>query len=137
MPTPLPSEPSTGVDEAPAPLFRRIDTVILRVADLSAAVEWYDAALGLRPVYRDDAARLAVLALDGTSLTLWEREGGEELRPSPATFPIFAADDAADARARLLARGVSVGPLEVGEGVTFFRFTDPDGNELEACEVAE
>lgn len=122
---------------APAPLFRRIDTVILRVSNLETAVRWYESVLGLPSVHRDEAVRLAVLALDGTSLTLWERGAGEAAPAADAagTYPIFATGDAAGARERLVARGVAAGPLETGEGVRFFRFEDPDGNVLEACEV--
>jgi catechol 2,3-dioxygenase-like lactoylglutathione lyase family enzyme len=132
-----PATPASIATPARTPLFRRIDTVILRVSKLEAAVRWYESVLGLLAMHHDDTARLAVLALDGTSLTLWERGAGEAApaATATATYPIFATDDAAGAREHLAAHGVAVGALESGEGVRFFRFADPDGNVLEACEV--
>ena len=38
-------------------------------------------------------------------------------------------------RELLAGRGVEVGPIVDGGGVTFFTFKDPDGNLLEACQV--
>ena len=32
-------------------------------------------------------------------------------------------------------RGVEVDPVQEGSGVRWFRFRDPDGNPLEACQV--
>lgn len=121
----------------PAPLFDRLDTVVLRVADCEAAVAWYGAALGLSPAFVDAAEGLAVLGLQGCALTLWQRKPGEA--PSAASaataFPIFAADDAAAVHATLQARGVRVDALVEGDGVRFFPFFDLDGNRLEVCQV--
>ena len=116
-------------------MFSRLDTVILRVRDLAAARAWYAATLDLHPVYEDATQGLAVLGLDGgTSLTLWASPERAPIAPS-STFPIFAVADAAAAHAHLRARGASTGPLVEAPGVRYFRFADPDGNPLEACEV--
>jgi catechol 2,3-dioxygenase-like lactoylglutathione lyase family enzyme len=116
-------------------MFSRLDTVILRVRDLAAAQQWYATTLGLHAVYEDAAQGLAVLGLDGgASLTLWAVPAGQTVGPS-STFPIFGVADARAAHAHLAARGVAAGPLTDGPGVRYFRFTDPDGNPLEACEV--
>lgn len=133
----LSDSPSPIAAAAPAPIFRRIDTVIVRVSALGAAVRWYETVLGLKSVHSDEAERLAVLALEGTSVTLWER-AATDVAPAAetaGTYPIFATDDAIGARQELAGRGVIIGPLETGEGVRFFRFADLDGNVLEACEV--
>lgn len=116
-------------------MFSRLDTVILRVRDLPAAQQWYAATLGLSAVYEAPDEGLAVLGLAaGASLTLWALPAGEAVRAS-STFPIFAVADAPAAHAHLRARGVAVGPVTEGPGVRYFRFADPDGNPLEACEV--
>jgi catechol 2,3-dioxygenase-like lactoylglutathione lyase family enzyme len=117
-------------------LFSRIDTVIVRVRDLSRAVQWYTRTLGLAPVYSDPTQGLTVLGMEGTSLTLWQLEPNDEgLEPSGHSFPIFAVADAAAAHRHLVGQGASVEPLQEGPDVRFFTFRDQDGNRLEACQV--
>lgn len=125
--------------ERSAPVFDRLDAVVLRVADFQAAVAWYREALGLSPVFADATEGLAVLGLQGCALTLWQRKREEAILAEPAAtaFPIFATDDAAAAHATLRARGVQVEALAEGDGVRFFGFFDPDGNRLEACQVLQ
>lgn len=121
------------------PLFSRIDTLILRVRDLQRACDWYATTLGLTAVYTDAEEGLAVLPVgESGSLTLWQLKKGEvpPARDAAGAYPIFAAADAAADHVALSARGVEVGELTEGPGVRFFTFRDPDGNRLEACEVA-
>lgn len=121
--------------------FLRVDTVILRVRDIAAASAWYQALLGAPPAYEDPGQGLVVLPVgDGGSLTLWrldaEAPPATPARPGRAgTYPILAVADADAAHAFVAARGGAPGPVEAGEGVRFFGFTDPDGNFLEACQV--
>lgn len=121
-------------------MFRRIDTVIVRVRDLQHARDWYQRTLRLHTTFEDPAERLAVLATpEGSSLTLWELKDGESL-PAPTaagTYPIFAVDDAVEARRLLLDQGADPEPVSDGDGVRFFGFRDPDGNRMEACQVLE
>lgn len=122
----------------PTPLFDRIDTFVLRVADYEAAVAWYAATLGLTASFTDPAEGLAVLPLaQGTCLTLWQCKAGEPApdRDARTAFPIFATPDAAAALAELKRRGARVGSLVESAGVRYFDFRDPDGNRLEACQV--
>ena len=119
-------------------MFRRIDTVIVRVRDLQQAKGWYERVLELDTIYEDPAERLAVLTTpDGSSVTLWELKEGEVLAAGPGvgTYPIFAVDDAPDAHRALRERGVEPEALADGAGVCYFGFRDPDGNRLEACQV--
>ena len=122
---------------AERPLVERIDTIILRVRDYEAAVDWYTEKLGLQATYTDAAQGLAVVAFDGHSLTLWQLKSGEVLPPrgTCVPFPIFVAADAAALHAELEGRGVAVESLQEGGGVRFFSFWDLDGNRLEACQV--
>jgi catechol 2,3-dioxygenase-like lactoylglutathione lyase family enzyme len=121
-----------------AGVFLGLDTVLVRVTNIEAARDWYRTAFGFDEPYFDPAERLAVFPLGGTtSLTLWELKPGEipPPRTQTATFPIFSVKDAKATRDLLTGRGVDVGPLVDGGGVTFFTLRDPDGNLLEACEV--
>ena len=117
-------------------MFSRLDTLIMRVRDLRAAREWYGDALGLSATYVDEAEGLAVLGLEGTSLTLWQLKPNEHAGASGAgSYPIFAVADATAARAQLQARGVTAETIQTGQGVRYFGFHDLDGNRLEACEL--
>jgi catechol 2,3-dioxygenase-like lactoylglutathione lyase family enzyme len=122
---------------AERPLFDRIDTIILRVRDYEAAVDWYAEKLGLQATHVDAVQGLAVLAFDGHSLTLWQLKPGEVLpaRGTCVPYPILVAADAAALHAELQGRGVAVERLQEGGGVRFFSFWDLDGNRLEACEM--
>ena len=120
-----------------APLFERIDTIIVRVRDYEAAAEWYTERLGLQPTYIDPVQGLVVLPFDGHSLTLSQLKPGEMLPPrgTCVPFPIFVTADAAVLHAELQARGVAVERVQDGGGVRSFAFWDLDGNRLEACQV--
>lgn len=85
--------------------FLRVDTVIPSVRDIAAASAWYQALLGAPPAYEDPGQGLVVLPVG---------DGG--------SLTLWRLDAAP-------------GPVEAGEGVRFFGFTDPDGNFLEACQV--
>jgi catechol 2,3-dioxygenase-like lactoylglutathione lyase family enzyme len=106
--------------------FSGLDTVIIRVRDISAATSWYVQQLGAEALYEDEEQRLAVIEVGGSpdgemagsTLTLWQLDDGVAWAPS-STYPILATPDA----------------LVETPGVWFFRFTDLDGNTLEACEV--
>lgn len=123
---------------APAGIFSRLDSVVLRVRDLEHSKSWYESNLGFSTSYVDSQERLAVLDLGGrTNLTLWELKRGEALSPPgfANAFPIFLADDAVQTRQRLQDSGVKVETLQQSSGVSFFGFFDPDGNRLEVCQV--
>lgn len=120
-----------------AGIFNGLDTVLLRVRCLDEARAWYSEKLGLRETFLDEGERLAVFDLAGTSLTLWELKAGESFPPlgHAGTYPIFSVGDARQTWALLRERGVAVGEVVEAGGVTFFTFLDPDGNNLEACQV--
>lgn len=118
------------------PLFGGMDTLILRVSKLETSLEWYRACLGLISIYEDQALRLAVLDTGGpTSLTLWEWTKTVYVADEPAAYPIFRSTQAAQDRLYLQQKGVVVSELYHEEGIRYFRFRDPDGHLLEACEM--
>jgi len=119
-------------------IFERLDTVLIRVKRLVEAKDWYETRLGFVEQYFDDRQKLVVFDTGGnTSLTLWELKQGEEVLQggTAAVFPIFAVNDACEARETLLRKGVEAGEVITDEGVSFFKFRDIDGNQLEACQV--
>lgn len=119
--------------------FRKIDTIIIRVRNLAAAVSWYENLLGVEPIFHDAEAGLAVLPIgDSASLTVWQIQA-EERPGTPAgragTYPIFAVDDIGAAHEFARKHACEVEPVQAGTGVQFFGFQDLDGNYLEACKV--
>lgn len=116
-------------------LLRALDTVVVRVADLEAAVAWYEQKLGLVRTDTDPARRRAVFDLGGTtSLTLWELTRADvPMVPGAATTrPVFAVDDVDAAWATLRERDVLVDPVTESDGGRWFQFRDLDGNRLDA-----
>jgi catechol 2,3-dioxygenase-like lactoylglutathione lyase family enzyme len=121
-----------------AGVFRSLDTVLIRVRDIYMAKVWYQEKFGFAEPYFDQAERLAVFDLGGTtSLTLWELKTGETLASSDQAkpFPIFSVADAYQTWKILCERGVALDEVVQGGGVTYFTFRDLDGNLLEACQV--
>ena len=123
-----------------SPVFSRIDSVVLRVHDRAAAVEWYRTRLGFQVLFAHLAIGVAVLDLGrGDTLTLWEL-GADDVSPvedMPAAFPVFEATNAEEQRAELVARGVTASELRSMPGIRCFSFWDLDGNRLEACELLD
>jgi catechol 2,3-dioxygenase-like lactoylglutathione lyase family enzyme len=119
------------------PLFGRLDTMIIRARDWEAAADWYLEKLGLRASYTDPTQGFVVLPFNDLTLTIWQLKPGEVLPPrgTAVPYPILVTTDAAALQATLQERDVTVGPIEVVEGVRFFSFWDLDGNRLEACQV--
>ena len=119
-------------------LLQGIDTIIVRVSDFAASKSWYTDKLGLKVVFDEPNMKLAVLDTSGpTSLTIWQTS--EQIRPEKETssYPIFKTPDAAALRRMLLEKGITADEIITDDYVTYFRFFDPDGNVLEACEVHE
>ena len=121
-----------------AGVFEGLDSVIVRVRDVEAAVAWYRDKLALEPSFEDPEERLVVFDLGGsTSLTLWQLKRIDvPMVPGAATaYPIFAVADVELAWNTLRDRGVLVEPVVERGGVRSFQFRDLDGNRLEARQV--
>lgn len=111
-------------------MFRRIDTVFLRVPNLDEAVAWYTEHLGLTERWRRPG--VACLNLGETPLTLLEVKDG--FRPAEEPPFNFYVQDIDAAHARLKAAGIPVDETITEEpGVRWFDFSDPYGNRLEVC----
>lgn len=117
-------------------LLQGIDTVIVRVSNIDASMNWYINKLGLRSIWYEPNMKLAVLDTDSaTSLTLWQTDEAIRINRNTASYPIFKTPDADALRQALLNNGIDAGELIQDDYVKYFFFYDPDGNVLEACEV--
>jgi hypothetical protein len=120
-------------------IFPRMDSIVLRVRDCAAAVDWYRTRLGLRVLYDDATKGVAVLAVGvDDTVTLWQIGPDETMALTDPSrpFPVFEAIDAAAERMQLVARGVRTSNLRaISHNLRCFSFWDLDGNRLDACEV--
>lgn len=117
-------------------LLDGIDTVIVRVKNIADSKQWYTEKLGLIPQWEDPTLKLVVMNTGSpTSLTLWETDAEILSSRDGSSYPIFRTLNAADTRSAMTASGVVADPLITDHAVTYFRFYDPDGNVLEACQV--
>ncbi|HYK74932.1 MAG TPA: VOC family protein [Pseudoneobacillus sp.] len=116
-------------------LFSKIDTVILRVADIVVAKKWYTEVLELTPSYESNGEHSIVILPIGnsSSITLYEWQQGDQQYPASSSYPIFFAENIEDVHTKLSARGVEVSELQKDGTTMFFTFFDLDGNKLEVC----
>ncbi len=102
-------------------------TLAINVADLGAAIDWYQQAFGFELIYRMDDYGWGEVrtATGGVSVGLSQADG-----PKGGTRPVFGVVDIDAARAHLEGAGASFeGPTEEIAGmVKLASFTDPDGN---------
>lgn len=121
-----------------ATLIKGIDTIIMRVSNLKKSKKWYVEKLGLTLLWEDHQLKLIVLDTKGsTSLTLWETSEPISVKRGNACYPIFRTADVESFREYIMMKEISCTEITKDETVAFFSFFDPDGNILEACEIAE
>ncbi|WP_290664925.1 VOC family protein [Ignavibacterium sp.] len=119
-------------------ILQGIDTVIIRVSDITVSKKWYGEKLGLIPIWDDQNMKLVVMDTDGpTSITLWQTNSEIINSKDTASYPIFRVIDADESRNELIKRGVNVTEIIEDNVVRYFQIFDPDGNVLEACQVHE
>ena len=121
----------------------KLELVIIPVADVDRAKEFYRDVLGFGEdvdVQPYDGVRIVQLTPPGSSCSITMGTG----------LPVFAAmapgsvkglhlvvDDIDLARTELLSRGLDIAAVEdVGGGVKYAGFSDPDGNTLTLQEMA-
>jgi len=116
--------------------FQGIDTIIIRVKDIEISKQWYIEKLGLVSEWEDAELKLVVLHTGGpVSVTLWQTEAPVVSSRDGSAYPIFRTPGAKEAHAAMLKASVKADPVITDHLVTYFRFYDPDGNVLEACQV--
>ncbi len=108
----------------------RVDTVFVKVADLTRSVNWYR-RFGIEPGPRyDDWQTMNVDGETSFALHRWDP------MPAPAkTVIAFRVDDLDAAVTRLAAEGIEPIDEATDIGVArFITFADPDGNEVQLLE---
>ena len=110
------------------------DSFYIGVLDPAAASTWYTEKLGLQQVIsmadEEGCVSLAFSKKDTAAIVL-----GPRGRAADGTTPMLYASKIQKERARLISRGVTVGPLEKDrQGTHHFVFSDLDGNQIEVSE---
>jgi CreA protein len=114
-----------------------LDHVYYWVSDMDRAVRFYEEAVGLSLVRRDDS-NWAEFDAGPARLALHAAIEGRPMAPGGATA-VFRVEDLDAARTALEARGVEF-EEHVGEVQDFARFAsfrDPDGNAVQIIEYRE
>ncbi|MEO6880258.1 MAG: VOC family protein [Mycobacteriaceae bacterium] len=121
----------------------KLELVPIPVADVDRAKAFYVEQLGfvadvdVRPV---DGVRVVQVTPPGSACSVGFGEGLPAYDEAPAGSAKalhLVVNDIEAARAELLGRGVEVGPVQdVGGGVRYAGFADPDGNTLTMQEMA-
>lgn len=120
----------------------KLELVPLPVADVDRAKAFYVETLGFHldvDVTPADSVRVVQVTPPGSGCSVGFGTGLEAYVGEPGTVRALhlVVEDVDAARAELVARGVDVGPVtDVGGGVRYAGFADPDGNTLELQEMA-
>jgi catechol 2,3-dioxygenase-like lactoylglutathione lyase family enzyme len=120
----------------------KLELVPIPVTDVDLAKAFYTEKLGfiedvdVRPF---EGIRVVQLTPPGSSCSIGMGTGLAAYDATPGTVRALhlVVDDIDKARAELVGRGVEVGPVEdVGGGVKYAGFSDPDGNSWTLQEMA-
>ena len=112
-----------------------LEVVLLPVADLDRAVEFYRDKVGFALDHdtRNEHMHVAQLTPPGSgcSIVVGDLPSQRQMAPGSMRGLQLVVSDAAAARAELIGRGVACDEITVfdeRDGGTFFGFSDPDGN---------
>jgi len=114
-------------------IFKRIDTVFIRVKNLEKASEWYESIMGFKITWKDMSGGYVSFAIGETALTLSRIPEGTELKVSEAPLFNFYVSNVNEAHEYLTEKGIEVSEITVDGDVSWFSFKDLDGNKLEVC----
>ena len=120
----------------------KLELVVVPVADVDRAKAFYVETLGWNAdvdVQPAPGVRVVQVTPQGSACSVGFGSGIPvyDAIPSPIGNLHLVVDDLDATRSELLGRGVEVGPVvDVGGGVRYAGFTDPDGNGLLLQEMA-
>jgi catechol 2,3-dioxygenase-like lactoylglutathione lyase family enzyme len=120
----------------------KLELVVIPVADVDRAKAFYVDVLGFTgdvDVQPMAGVRVVQVTPPGSACSIGFGSGLPvyDAIPSPIGNLHLVVEDLEATRAQLLERGVAVGPVaDVGGGVRYAGFTDPDGNGLLLQEMA-
>ncbi|MBM6616427.1 VOC family protein [Bacillus suaedaesalsae] len=115
-------------------LFKRIDTVFLKVIDFDKAIDWYCTVLDFTLRWKDEKGGYAALNIGETPLTLVR--SSDKAKGTNVTFNFFSPDIEA-VHHHLRKHDVQVEPIHDEAGVKWFAFDDLEGNPLAVCSFKE
>ncbi len=118
-------------------LFKRIDTVFLKVKNFDEAIDWYTDVLGLSVRFRDDKNGYAAIDIGETPLTLVRTEDHEQIEDEQKVWFNFFCPDIDRAHRHLVNYDVEVGQIYEEGNIKWFQFKDLEGNPLEVCHFQE
>jgi catechol-2,3-dioxygenase len=116
-------------------LFKRIDTVFLKVKNFEKAIKWYSDVLGFSVRWVHEEGGYAALEIGETPLTLVR--ANENFKPVMEAYFNFYVPDLNDVYKHLKSYDVEVTDIVDHGDVQTFDFKDPDGNTLSVCHFAE
>jgi catechol 2,3-dioxygenase-like lactoylglutathione lyase family enzyme len=112
-----------------------LEVVLLPVADLNRAIEFYRDKVGFDLDHDTENEHMHVAQLtprgSGCSIVVGSLPAQQQMTPGSMRGLQLVVADAAAARAELIGRGVECDEITVfdeRDGGTFFGFADPDGN---------
>ena len=120
----------------------KLELVPIPVTDVDRAKAFYTEQLGFVAdvdVQPADGVRVVQLTPPGSACSIGMGTGLAAYEAAPGTVRglHLVVDDVEKARAELLGRGVEMGPVtDVGGGVKYAGFSDPDGNSWTLQEMA-
>jgi len=120
----------------------KLELVPIPVSDVDRAKRFYTEQLGFVAdvdVTPADGVRVVQLTPPGSACSIGLGTGLAAYEASPGSVRSLhiMVDDIEKARAELAGRGVDIGPIQdVGGGVKYAGFSDPDGNSLTLQEMA-
>jgi catechol 2,3-dioxygenase-like lactoylglutathione lyase family enzyme len=109
----------------------KIELVTLPVSDVDRAKAFYVDQVGFVADHDhrvSDSLRFVQLTPPGSACSIAIGEGLTDAAPGSVRGMQIVVDDAAAARAELVARGVDASEVDVLAWGSFVRFSDPDGN---------
>ncbi|UFU00059.1 VOC family protein [Radiobacillus kanasensis] len=112
-------------------LFKRIDTVFLKVKHFDEAVEWYEKILGFEVRWKIDEGGIAAMEIGETPLTLMRATEG--FRPVEEPQFNFYVSNIHKAYNHLKSHGIEVMEIIDHGDLETFDFKDLDGNVLSVC----
>jgi predicted enzyme related to lactoylglutathione lyase len=120
----------------------KLELVPIPVTDVDRAREFYADRLGFVVDVDDtpvEGIRIVQVTPPGSACSIGFGTGVPAYEGTPGSVRglHLVVDDIERARTELVGRGVDVGPIEdVGRGVRYAAFADPDGNTLTLQEMA-
>ncbi len=121
----------------------KLELVFVPVSDVDRAKDFYVNKVGFNADFDErpsDSIRFVQLTPPGSACSVGFGEGlpaYDEALPGSTKALHLVVNDIEAARAELIERGVDVGPVQdVGGGVRYAGFADPDGNTLTLQEMA-